>query len=1022
MTKIHISFCRLRARCRAFRRFGGGCGFTDSGFTRAGVLLVLGIMTLLPFASHAATYYVATTGSDSNPGTQSRPFRTVQKAANSVAPGDTVLIRAGTYNSSSSFRVSRAGTSSQRITYKAYGDGPVRISRAQVMPGPWTLHKNKIYKTTYSQAIMALFRGSAPLEGSGRYVTSIDTMMPNSFFVSGSTVYVWLADGSDPDNSLMRASPGHVVELYDCHYNTFDGLTVEYGFNGFKKQGSSTHHVTIRNCTIRSIASQGVQPVAASGIIERNLFQKIGTSKYQHGIYCGISGIVIRHNIFEEIEGAGVHLYNANAGFEKCEVYGNIFRKPRPMTATGGYYVDVVAWGTGRHKIYNNLFFGEGKRDGISVNSSENEIHHNTFAGSPECIQLYANKLGNRIYNNLCVDAGSRFIVAPSGSGTQTIDYNLYYNFTATPRWQWNGQTYTSFSSYKAASGETHGTYANPRLADYANDDLHLAAGSPAIDSGTGQAGVSVDFDGRARPQGAGYDRGAFEYAGASVPTPAAPSALVASAASSSRITLGWRDNSSDETGFKIDRRQSGTSDWVRIATTGPNATAHTDTGLSADTKFYYRVKAYNAAGNSPYSNLADATTAPEATPPAAPASLAARATGATRIELNWADRSGDETGFKIDRRQSGAGDWVRIATTGPNTTAHTDTGLSADTKFYYMVKAYNVAGNSPYSNLADATTLDAVPHEAVWRYRKGTAEASSPPNAWRNAGFNDSGWAQGLTPIGYTDSGLPLGTELADMRGRYTCVFLRRAFTVAEPAAVSELRLSADYDDGFVLWINGSEVGRVNVAGEPGTAVPYDAVAAGNLNSTWTATLTGARMPALRPGANVIAVQLLNRSLSESGDCLFDMELSVVGSPLSVATDADRNGLPDAWEADRLPDRSDPDGETGSADPDGDGVSNLAEFIAGTDPADEGDTFAVRVELQNGRIVVSFPTVPATGTGYDGCTRHYALEFCTPADTANWLPVPGYTEIMGGGQTVRYTPPAGEPRLYRARVWLELP
>jgi len=97
---------------------------------------------------------------------------------------------------------------------------------------------------------------------------SPNDLIPNSFFVANKTLYVWLADGSDPKDSVMRVAPGHVVSLYDCHHTIFDGLTVEYGFNGFKDQGKTTHHITIRNCTIRSISSQGIQPVAKDCVIE----------------------------------------------------------------------------------------------------------------------------------------------------------------------------------------------------------------------------------------------------------------------------------------------------------------------------------------------------------------------------------------------------------------------------------------------------------------------------------------------------------------------------------------------------------------------------------------------------------------------------------------------------------------------------------------------------------------------------------------------------------------------------------
>ncbi|MBN1670386.1 MAG: fibronectin type III domain-containing protein [Kiritimatiellae bacterium] len=500
---------------------------------------------------------------------------------------------------------------------------------------------------------------------------------------------------------------------------------------------------------------------------------------------------------------------------------------------------------------------------------------------------------------------------------------------------------------------------------------------------------------------------------------PAAPSALTAQARAGGEVRLAWRDNSADEAGFKIDRRQSGTDAWVRIATPGADATTHTDTGLAPETRFYYKVKAYNAAGNSPYSEVADVTTTP--LPPAAPANLAARAAGSTRIELSWADRSSNETGFKIDRRQSGTDPWVRITTTGANATTCSDTGLRPDTRFYYLVKATNAGGDSDYAERADARTCDGIGTGAVWRYRKGTAEASEPPAAWRQPEFDDAGWAEGPGPIGYSDYAAGLGTELPDMQGSYTCVFLRRAFTVAEPAAVGELQLTADYDDGFVMWINAAEVARVNVPGGIGSAVPCKATATDNQQASWTASLNSAEMPDLRRGQNVIAVQLFNRSLSGSGDCFFDGSLSVMRYAFSEAEDADQDGMPDSWAGVYLSDLSDPADRSESADPDADGLSNLAEYIAGTDPVGSEDTFRAGVKLVTGQVVVAFPTVPATGTGYEGLVRHYSLQHRLPNHEAQWLPVTGYADLVGEGQLVRYRPETdGGPRLYRVRVWLE--
>lgn len=90
---------------------------------------------------------------------------------------------------------------------------------------------------------------------------------------------------------------------------------------------------------------------------------------------------------------------------------------------------------------------------------------------------------------------------------------------------------------------------------------------------------------------------------------PAAPSDLAAGAVSASRIRLTWRDNAADETGFKVERSANGVSGWVEVGRVEDNVTVFQNTGLTAETTYYYRVAAYNAGGDSAWSNVADATT-----------------------------------------------------------------------------------------------------------------------------------------------------------------------------------------------------------------------------------------------------------------------------------------------------------------------------------------------------------------------------------------------------------------------------
>jgi ferredoxin len=91
--------------------------------------------------------------------------------------------------------------------------------------------------------------------------------------------------------------------------------------------------------------------------------------------------------------------------------------------------------------------------------------------------------------------------------------------------------------------------------------------------------------------------------------SPAAPSGLTVTSVSSSQINFSWQDNSTDETGFKIERRICSSGAWSQSAAVGANVTAYQDPGLAAATCYAYRVRAYNSCGNSAYSNEASATT-----------------------------------------------------------------------------------------------------------------------------------------------------------------------------------------------------------------------------------------------------------------------------------------------------------------------------------------------------------------------------------------------------------------------------
>ncbi len=150
-----------------------------------------------------------------------------------------------------------------------------------------------------------------------------------------------------------------------------------------------------------------------------------------------------------------------------------------------------------------------------------------------------------------------------------------------------------------------------------------------------------------------------------------------------------------------------------------------------------------------------------------------------------------------------------------------------------------------------------------IWRYRKGNG---APPRRWNARDFDDADWSAGQSGFGYGDE--DDRTVLEDMRGEYGSIFIRRSFDVPAErlAALNDLVLRIRYDDGFVAFLNGVEVARRNIAGKPGTPVshrafamePHEAEGFEEIDIT-------SRKSLLRPGGNVVALQVHNRSLDSS-------------------------------------------------------------------------------------------------------------------------------------------------------------
>lgn len=187
---------------------------------------------------------------------------------------------------------------------------------------------------------------------------------------------------------------------------------------------------------------------------------------------------------------------------------------------------------------------------------------------------------------------------------------------------------------------------------------------------------------------------------------PAAPSELTA-AVSGYLVQLAWQDNSSNETAFHVERCEGGgCTSFASLASQWADWPSYTDYSALSGRTYRYRVRASNAGGYSPYSNIATILAGPSEAPPAAPTKLTANALGSSSIGLKWTNGSTGQTEVRIERCEGNrCTSFTHVAALPGTATTFTDSGLAARTTYTYRVRAHGALGDSPYSSTASART-----------------------------------------------------------------------------------------------------------------------------------------------------------------------------------------------------------------------------------------------------------------------------------------------------------------------------
>ncbi len=191
-----------------------------------------------------------------------------------------------------------------------------------------------------------------------------------------------------------------------------------------------------------------------------------------------------------------------------------------------------------------------------------------------------------------------------------------------------------------------------------------------------------------------------------------APVNLTVHAVTMSQINLAWVDRTDNELNFEIWRcvncaDHENIDNFQKLVVVDPNINSYSDNDCTKDNTYYYSVRAVNEFGATDFSNKSGLSLNYCAFPPNAPNNLTATVNSDSQITLNWQGADPNNsciTNFKIFR-SSDSQNWTEIGDTDHNTTSYLNTGLAAETTYYYQVKAANLIGVSDPGNIVQAAT-----------------------------------------------------------------------------------------------------------------------------------------------------------------------------------------------------------------------------------------------------------------------------------------------------------------------------
>jgi hypothetical protein len=495
------------------------------------LILILHAGVCSTFAQNNTSFYVSTNGSDTNPGTQTAPWRTIQHAADIARAGSTVNVRGGVYEELVNLK-SSGNVSDGYITFRSYPGERAVLDAAHFIPGArsavLTVHNQSYVRVegfeirNYRTAEHRLTPLGISVMGSGSHIELLKNNVhhiENTFpgrdrpgsGGNGFGIAVYGTDAKNPISDL-------IIEGNEVHHLK-TGSSESLVVNGNVTKFRITHNVVHDNNNIgidvigfERTAPDPAVDQARDGVVSENLVYNItskgnpayGEDQSSDAIYVdGGTRVLIERNVIHDVD-FGIELASEHRNRATSYVTARnnlIYHCNTAGVSIGGYAPER---GHTEHCIViNNTFYED---DTAGTGSSEFQMQWN---------------MADDVFENNVVYAGKRCLMTVNKSQVVkgrpvTIDHNLYY-CAAGPKgstWKEVSETVTGFDKYvQSTRNDTHSRFLDPGFVNAADKDFHLRPDSPAIAAGVIEA-LSVgdhDLDGSPRVKSEKIDIGCYQ-------------------------------------------------------------------------------------------------------------------------------------------------------------------------------------------------------------------------------------------------------------------------------------------------------------------------------------------------------------------------------------------------------------------------------------------------------------------------------------------------------------------------------